>query len=137
MKFLVSHVIQTELRDPRLGFVTVLEVEPTLDLREAKVRLSVLGGASERSKTLHALEDARGFIQKRVGKSLDTRYVPQLHLELVEPEDDAVKNIERILEQGRPTDDEQDEQDEQDGQDGQDGDGRTAPESEENDDESS
>ncbi len=101
MKFLVSHVIQQELHDPRVGFITVLGVEPTVDLREAKVRVSVLGSAAERSKAIHALEDARGYVQRRVGKNLEIRHTPVLRFQLVEPEADAVSRVEAILEKTR------------------------------------
>ncbi len=97
MKFLVSHVIQTELSDPRIGFMTVLAVEPTIDLREAKVKVSVLGSEGDRSKAEHALEQGRTFIQKRVGKNLALKNIPILRFEIVEPEDDAARRVEELL----------------------------------------
>ena len=101
MKFLVSHVIQRELSDPRLGFVTVLGVEPTYDLREAKVRVSVLGTKGERSTSMRALEDARGYVQRRVGKALEIRHTPVLRFVLEQPTGDAIERIESILEKTR------------------------------------
>ena len=104
LKFLISHVLQRELNDPRIGFVTVLRVEPTADFREAKVFLSILGSSGERSKTLHALDDARGFIQRLVGKSLETRNVPALRFVLDDTQD-HVRRIEDILRQAKMEDD--------------------------------
>jgi ribosome-binding factor A len=58
----ISHLLQRELKDPRLGFVTVTEVETTKDLRNAKVFVSVLGSAEQWTASLAALERARGFM---------------------------------------------------------------------------
>ena len=62
MKLLVSQVILNELNDPRVGFVTVLEVEPTEDMREAKVYLSFLGGEVRwATNELHGINTAHGL----------------------------------------------------------------------------
>lgn len=100
MKFILSRVIQHELDDPRLGFVTILSVRPTEDYKEAKVSFSVLGTPGERSKSLHALRDARGFLQKRLAANLRLRNTPQLRFELEEP-DDPVARVEGLLRQAR------------------------------------
>ena len=100
IKFLVSHVLQRELSDPRLGFMTVLKVEPTGDLKEAKVYLSVLGTPADRSKAVQAVEDARGFIQREVGKNLRLRNTPFLHFLFEDPKD-SVSRIEELLNQVR------------------------------------
>ncbi|MBN1444385.1 MAG: 30S ribosome-binding factor RbfA [Planctomycetes bacterium] len=97
IKFLVSSVLQREMKDPRLGFITLLKVEPTEDFKEAKVYFSVLGSPGDRSKTLHALEDARGFIQKKIAKNLRLRNIPQLRFILDEPEDKLAR-IEKLIE---------------------------------------
>lgn len=82
LKFLISTIIQRELHDPRIGFVTVMKVEPTEDFKEAKVHVSVFGAPGDKSKTLHALEAARGYIQSRVGKNLRLRHTPALEFVL-------------------------------------------------------
>lgn len=87
MRFLVSSVLQRELQDPRIGFVTILRVEPTEDLKEAKVYFSVLGDPAVKSRTVSAMEQARGFIQKEVGKSLRTRSTPRLRFILDESDE--------------------------------------------------
>jgi ribosome-binding factor A len=89
MKFLISEVIRREVRDPRIGFLTVLDVEPTEDLKEAKVYYSVLGSEGDRSKTQHALEKARSFIQREVGRNLETRNTPVLRFILDDSYDKA------------------------------------------------
>ncbi len=98
MKLLVSQVILNELNDPRVGFVTVLEVEPTEDMREAKVYLSFLGDRGDRTKTEHALESARGFIQREVGKNLETRNTPHLRF-IFDETRDKVARLEALIEE--------------------------------------
>lgn len=105
VKFIVSHVVQQELNDPRLGFVTILDVEMSSDLREAKVHFSVLGPEADKVKSLHAIESSAGFIQQRVGKNLNLRNVPLLHFVLDEF-DDRMARIEEILELERKTENE-------------------------------
>ncbi len=78
IRFLVSSIILKELSDPRIGLVTILKVEPTQDLKEAKIFFSVYGDPAVRSRTCHAIERARGFIQKEMGKNLETRNTPRL-----------------------------------------------------------
>ena len=100
LKFLVSHVVQQELNDPRLGFITILDVEMTSDLREAKIYFSVLGPRGEQSKTLRAIESSCGFIQRRVGKNLKLRNTPVLKF-VLDDTDDRVSRIKEILAQDR------------------------------------
>lgn len=100
LKFLVSHVVQQELNDPRLGFITILDVEMTSDLREAKIYFSVLGSRGEQSKSLQAIESSCGFIQRRVGKNLNLRNIPILKF-VLDDSDDRVARIEEILAKDR------------------------------------
>lgn len=72
----ISHILQRELKDPRLGFVTVTEVEVSKDLRAGKVYVSVLGTEEEWRSSLAALEHARGFIRNWLGPRLRMRAVP-------------------------------------------------------------
>ena len=76
-----SLVITQQLVDPRLGFVTVTRVKVVRDLRSAIIYVSVMGGSGERSKTMHALKDARGFIKRAVGDRLQLRFTPELCFE--------------------------------------------------------
>jgi ribosome-binding factor A len=72
----ISHLIQRELKDPRLGFVTVTEVDVSKDLRTAKVYVSVLGSETELQASLQAFESARGFIRNWLVPRLRLRAVP-------------------------------------------------------------
>jgi ribosome-binding factor A len=74
----ISLLIQRELKDPRLGFVTVTEVDVAKDLRTAKVYVSVLGADSQWESSLQALESARGFIRSWLLPRLRMRTVPHL-----------------------------------------------------------
>jgi ribosome-binding factor A len=74
----VSLLLQRELKDPRLGFVTVTEVDVSPDLRLAKVFVSVLGDEAQWVSSLEALASARGFIRNWLRHHLDLRVTPEL-----------------------------------------------------------
>ncbi|MDD5730181.1 MAG: 30S ribosome-binding factor RbfA [Candidatus Omnitrophica bacterium] len=74
----VSSIIQTELKDPRLGFVTITKAEITPDLRHAKVFFSVLGKDQDYKKTQEALDSALGFIRKLVTERINLRFSPEI-----------------------------------------------------------
>jgi ribosome-binding factor A len=70
-----------ELKDPRIGFVTVTGVETSPDLRHARVFVSVLGSESKREKTLAGLAAAHGLLQARLARELRMKRTPQLAFE--------------------------------------------------------
>jgi ribosome-binding factor A len=70
-----------ELKDPRIGFVTVTGVETSPDLRHARVYVSVLGSEAKRAKTLDGLAAAHGVLQARVARELRLKRTPQLAFE--------------------------------------------------------
>lgn len=74
----ISLLLQRELKDPRLGFVSVTEVETAKDLRAAKVFVSVLGDEQQWAASLAALESAKGFIRNWLRDHLDLRMIPAL-----------------------------------------------------------
>jgi ribosome-binding factor A len=78
MREVLSAAITTELKDPRVGFVTVTAVETSPDLRHARVFVSVLGNPGERRRSLNAMDSARGFLQRRVGAELRMKHTPQI-----------------------------------------------------------
>lgn len=71
-----------EVKDPRVGFVTVMDVEVSPDLRHARVYVSVLGDEEEKTETMEALHGASGFVRARVGQAVTLKYLPQLHFVL-------------------------------------------------------
>ena len=74
----VSMLLQRELKDPRLGFVSVTEVDTTKDLRLARIYVSVLGTEDQWASSLEALASARGFIRHWLRDHLDLRVTPTL-----------------------------------------------------------
>lgn len=74
----ISHLLQRELKDPRLGFVTVTEVSVAKDLRTGKVYVSVLGSDEQWQASLEALRSARGYIRNWLAPRLRMRAVPEL-----------------------------------------------------------
>lgn len=74
----ISTVLQRELKDPRLGFVTVTGVETSKDLRSAKVFVSVLGAEEQWTASLAALASARGFVRNWLRQHLDLRVTPEI-----------------------------------------------------------
>ncbi len=73
----ISLILHDELKDPRLGFVTITAVELTNDLRSAKVFYSVLGSEQNRQNTKAALESSLGFIRKLVSERIQLRFAPE------------------------------------------------------------
>lgn len=84
MKKELSDIIGRKLKDPRVGFVTVTDVEVTGDLQQAKVYLTVLGDEEQKKDTLDGLEKAKGFIRSEVGKRIRLRKIPELIFEIDE-----------------------------------------------------
>ena len=74
----LSQILQTELKDPRIGFITVTGVEVTNDLSQAKVFLSVLGTDQQKEETLKALAKGQGFIRSELGRRVRLRHTPEL-----------------------------------------------------------
>ncbi len=74
----ISVLVQRELKDPRLGFVTITSVDISPDLRFAKVFYSVMGTSEEEKATQVALEHAGGFLRHELAGRVDLRYVPDL-----------------------------------------------------------
>jgi ribosome-binding factor A len=77
----VSSILQRQLRDPRLGFVTVTGVSVTPDLSHARIFVSVLGTDIQRKQSLDGLHSARGFIRSELAHTMRTRVVPDLKFE--------------------------------------------------------
>ena len=78
----VAQMLDTRVKDPRLGFVTVTDVRVTGDLQHADVFYTVLGDDEERAGTAAALESAKGIIRSEVGKQTGIRLTPSLEFHL-------------------------------------------------------
>ncbi|MEO7273362.1 MAG: 30S ribosome-binding factor RbfA [Vicinamibacterales bacterium] len=82
IQVIVAQMIDTRVKDPRLGFVTVTDVRVTGDLQHASVFYTVLGDADARAGSAAALESARGLIRSEVGKQTGIRLTPSLEFVL-------------------------------------------------------
>jgi len=80
----VSHIVLQELKDPRIGFVTVTGVSVSDDLRHAKVFVSVMGDSEEVKRTVEGLKSATGYIQACIGRRVKLRYTPEITFRLDE-----------------------------------------------------
>lgn len=80
----LSLVIQNDLKDPHIGFITITRVDMSGDLRYAKVYFSSLGNDRQKTDSLNALKKAAGFIRKLIGEKIRLRYTPQLTFKLDE-----------------------------------------------------
>lgn len=82
MKKELSEIISRKLKDPRIGFVTVTDVEVTGDLQQATVYISVLGNDAEKEQTLLGLSKSKGFIRSEIGQRIRLRKTPELSFEI-------------------------------------------------------
>lgn len=78
----ISQMILQELKDPRIGFVTVTQVEVTGDLREAKVYVSIMGGDEQVKESWQGLQSSLGFIRREIGKRIRLRFTPEISFAL-------------------------------------------------------
>lgn len=88
----LSQILQHEMRDPRMGWVTVTRVEMSPDLAHAKVFLSVYGSDADQAASLRVLERAAGYIRAELGRRIRLRQTPELHFR----GDDSIEQSQRI-----------------------------------------
>jgi ribosome-binding factor A len=88
----VAAALTTSVKDPRIGFVTVIAVSLSADAKHAVVRVSVLGSAEEKLRALEGLDSARGFLRTHLARTLALRSVPELRFEL----DRGLEHAQRI-----------------------------------------
>jgi ribosome-binding factor A len=81
MRMVLSDAIATDLKDPRVGFVTVTSVKTSPDLRHARVYVSVLGDEAEREASMDGLRSAHGYLQRRLAGELTLKHTPSLTFE--------------------------------------------------------
>ena len=78
----LAEAIGREVRDPRVGFVTLTRVDVSGDLSHAQVFVMAQGDEPERQRALEGLQSAAGFLRGKIAKALATRTIPELHFEL-------------------------------------------------------
>lgn len=80
----LSDLIRTRMKDPRIGFASITDVDLSADLRHAKVFVSVMGDAQEQRATLDALNHASGFLRHELAQRLTVRHTPDIAFRLDE-----------------------------------------------------
>ena len=92
----IGDAVSQDLKDPRVGFVTVTDVKTSPDLRHARVFVSVLGDRKTRSASLDGLASAHGYLQRRVSAELRLKHTPELEFVLDETTERAFR-LERLI----------------------------------------
>lgn len=87
----ISVMLNQEVKDPGIHFVTVTGVETTDDLRHAKIFVSILGDEKTRQESMDGLERAKGFLRGELGHRLQLRYTPEIQFRLDKSLDHAMK----------------------------------------------
>jgi len=95
----LSDAVTKDLKDPRVGFVTVTDVRTSPDLRHARVYVSVLGTEDERTASLAGLASAQGYLQSRLNAELRLKHTPQLEFLYDDTLDRALRVDELLAEQ--------------------------------------
>jgi ribosome-binding factor A len=98
---LLADVIPTHVKDPRVGFVTITDVNTSSDLRHALVHVSVLGDDAERQAALEGLASAHGILQREIGRQLRLKRTPELRFALDETALRAAR-LEALIEELAP-----------------------------------
>ncbi len=100
----IMSIIRRDLKDPRIGFVSITSVRMSPDLRSARVRVSVLGKPEQQKASIEGLESARGVIRHELGKRLENlKFSPDLRFELDSSIEYSV-HIAELLKEVLPTD---------------------------------
>ncbi len=103
IKQIVATVIETGIKDPRLGMVTITDVRVSGDLHDATVFYTVLGTNEERTESARALESAKGVLRSEVGRQTGVRFTPTLTFTL-DAVPETAKQIEDLLAAARAAD---------------------------------
>jgi ribosome-binding factor A len=94
----IGDAVAAELKDPRVGFVTVTDVRTSVDLRHARVYVSVLGDGEQREATMAGLRSAHGFLQGKVASELHLKRTPAIELFYDDTTDRALR-VDALIEE--------------------------------------
>ena len=103
IKVIVAETLETRIKDPRLGFVTITDVRVTPDLREASVFYTVYGDDEARAATAAALESGKGVLRSEVGKQTGIKFTPTLTF-FPDAVPDTARHVEDLLRQAAEAD---------------------------------
>ncbi len=101
----ITQMLRDEIKDPRIGFVTVTGVEVSPDIRYAKVFVSILGGDEAKVQSMQALEKAKGFVRGELGKRMRLRYTPEVSFKF-DPSIEHGAHIMKLLAEVKDTENE-------------------------------
>ena len=93
----LAELIRTELKDPRVGMVSITDVEVTPDYAHAKVWFSTLGGSEQLAPVLEGLQQSAGFLRRELGKRIRIHTTPQLHF-IFDPSLERGADLSRLIE---------------------------------------
>lgn len=92
----ISELLRKEIRDPRIGAVTLTRAKVSKDLKHARIYVNLLGAQEQKAEVLAGLRSASGFIRSKLGKQLKLRFIPTIEFVYDEAEDEA-RRIEDLL----------------------------------------
>jgi ribosome-binding factor A len=87
----IGDAVASDMKDPRVGFVTVTDVRTSADLSHARVYVSVLGGSHTRTETMDGLRNAHGYLQRRIARELHLKRTPTLEFSYDDTTDRAMR----------------------------------------------
>ncbi len=94
----ISDILRREIKDPRLGFFTIIDAEITSDFRHAKVFVSIMGTEEERKQSMEVLKHAQHFVRQEFGKRVRMKVLPDIQFRLDESVDKGVRMLELLEE---------------------------------------
>lgn len=101
LKSEISDILRDRLRDPRIGFVTITDVEVSKDLRHASVFVSIYGDKEAQKRTLEGLDSAANFVRAELARRISLKFIPQLVFRF-DPSVEHADRIARLLADLRP-----------------------------------
>ena len=96
----LSDILHRQIKDPRIGFCTIIRVDVSDDLRYAKVYVSIMGTDSQKKSTLTGLKSASGYIRREVGNRISLRHTPEISFVLDRSVEESLR-IARLIEEGQ------------------------------------
>ena len=100
----ISDILHRQIKDPRIGFCTIIRVDVSDDLRYAKAHVSILGSESQQKSALKGLKSAAGFIRREIGHRIALRHTPEISFILDESVEHSLR-IAQLLKEGQPEED--------------------------------
>ena len=99
----ISDILQRRIKDPRIGFCTILRVDVSRDLRHAKVFVSIMGTEYQQKDTLAGLKSATGFIRREIGNRIMLRHTPEIVFRIDRSVDHSIR-IAQLIKEGNEQD---------------------------------